>query len=77
MIMNIKELMKKGVAFTGLMDVVGGVMWFCYDPNYKSSMPFWTKKECEAYIRKIYVGEDRALLLRKLRECKGRAFRYA
>ncbi len=75
--MNIKERMEKGAAFTGLCDVWGGKMWFCYDPHYGHSMVFWTKRECEAYIRKIYTGADRTLLLRTLGECKGRAVCYA
>lgn len=69
--------LRKGVAYVGLLDVVGGKMWFCHDPNRQRSAVFWTKKECREFIRQTFSGEDRKRLLAKLQDCKGRAFRYA
>ena len=42
---------KKGIAYVGLCDVVGGRMWFCVSPVKKESEYFWTKKKCEKFVR--------------------------
>lgn len=68
--------LRKGVAYVGLLDVVGGKMWFCHDPNHQCSAVFWTKKECEGFIRDTFDKEDRKQLLARLKSVKGRAFRY-
>lgn len=69
--------LRKGIAYVGLLDVVGGKMWFCHDPNRQCSAVFWTKKECEQFIRKTFSGEDKRQLLKRLKDVKGRAFCYA
>lgn len=66
---------KKGIAYTGLCDVVGGKMWFCVSPEMESQY-FWRKKECEKYIRDNFSGSDKKYLLGKLRERQGRAVLY-
>ena len=53
-----------------LIDVVGGKMW------YVNGQYFWTKKEAEHHIRFRYKGDDQKILLKQLKECKGRAFCY-
>lgn len=68
---------KKGIAYVGLGDVWGGKMWFCVTPDGKDSNIFWTKKECEKYIRSTFNGNDKKYLLSALKESKGRAFSYA
>ena len=69
--------LEKRVANVGLLDVVGGKMWFCHDTSRQCSAVFWTKKECREFIRQTFSGEDGKRLLAKLKDCKGRAFRYA
>lgn len=68
---------KQGIAYTGLRDVWGGKMWFCVTPDGESSCYFWTKKECEEYIRGAYHGKDKKFLLTELRARNGRAYSYA
>jgi len=67
---------KKGIAYVGLCDVWGGKMWFCVSPEKTECSHFWTKKECEKYIRDNFSGSDKKYLLNKLRERKGRAVLY-
>ena len=67
---------KKCIAYVGLCDVVGGRMWFCVSPGNRETEYFWTKKECEKFVRDSFSGRDRKYLLAKLRECKGKAMLY-
>ena len=68
---------KQGIAYTGLCDVWGGKMWFCVTPDGNDRNYFWTKRDCEKYIRKGFSGEMKTKLLSALRARKGRAFSYA
>lgn len=68
---------KKGTAYTGLCDVWGGKMWFCVTPDGQDRNHFWTKKECEKYIRSTFQGNDKKHLLSTLKARKGRACSYA
>ena len=71
------EVFRNGVAYVGLGDVVGGKMWFCVNKTKGMNMVwFWTKKECEKYIRDSFSGDDKKYLLKKLSERKGRAYTY-
>lgn len=56
---------------------VGRKMWFCVTPGKTECNYFWTKKECEQFIRKSFIGNDKKFLLKKLKERKGRAVCYA
>jgi hypothetical protein len=64
------------IAQCGISDVVGGRMWFCVKPdNPRKVERFYTKRECEAYIRKEHNSNP--YLLKELRNTHGRAFIYA
>lgn len=64
-------------SYTGLCDVVGGKMWFCISPEgTKSVLRFWTKKECEDFIRASFNDSVKRTLLASLRTTKGRAVMY-
>ena len=67
---------KKGISYVGLCDVVGGRMWFCVSPVKNETEYFWTKKECEKFVRDSFSGSDRKYLLSKLREFKGKTMLY-
>ncbi len=66
---------KKDVAYTGLCDVWGGKMWFCITQSNETRQ-FWTKKECEKFIRCFFSDSDKKYLLSKLKSCHGRAVCY-
>ncbi len=67
---------KKGVAYTGLCDVWGGKMWFCITHKSDETRYFWTKKECEKFIRCSFSGSDKKHMLSKLKNRHGRAVCY-
>lgn len=73
------------ISHVGLADVVGGKLWFCVAAEnderlnlikHVSSVYFYTKKDCEKYIRKGFSGEMKTKLLSKLKATKGRAYLY-
>ena len=62
------------ITFAGLGDVVGGRLWFCVDPYcFSRKVWFYTKKECEFYIRNTFTGNTKKNLLNQLAKAKGRA----
>lgn len=43
--------------WVGLVEVVGGKMWYLWDNYKRDSLYFHSKKECEAAIREIYKDD--------------------
>lgn len=66
--------LRKGIAYVGLGDVVGGKMWFVWNPQVRYCEWYHTKKECGVRVHQLYVGDVKKNLLAKLKSIKGRAF---
>ena len=66
------------ITFVGISDVVGGRLWSCVDPYcFSNKVWFYTKKECEFYIRNTFTGNTKKTLLSQLAKAKGRVKIYA
>lgn len=63
---------KKGIAYVGLADVVGGKMWFCITSiSDMTSVYFSYKREVVKYINNNFEGEDKKYLIGMLNAYKG------
>lgn len=66
---------KQGICYVGLVDVVGGKMWYCINAERTTEGKYFcTKEECRGYIKENFRLDERTELLRRLDKCKGRAF---
>lgn len=66
---------KKGICYVGLVDVVGGKMWYCVNAERTTEgRYFHTKAECREYIKENFRHNERSELLRRLAQCNGRAY---
>lgn len=64
--------------YAGLVDVVGGKLWYVYNDNTKETYYFSTKRETEKKVREVYTHnkEMRNAILNQLIQCRGRVVNY-
>lgn len=75
---ELRTTLKLKSCYAGLVDVVGGKMWYTYDENADHNEYYTTKREAVAAVRRIYKSNTdmRNAVLNQINRPQGRAYFY-